>query len=55
MGNTEIDKKDRLLGLADTHQDVVGLDISVDEVTGMDKLKTRYLLNKSITRITRKP
>lgn len=41
LGQTEIDHVDLVAALANTHQEVVGLDITVDEGLGVDVLDTR--------------
>lgn len=41
LGQTEIDNVDLVTSLANTHQEVVRLDISVDERLGMDVLDAR--------------
>lgn len=41
LGKTEIDDVDLVASLADTHEEVVGLDIAVDERLGMDVFDSR--------------
>jgi hypothetical protein len=41
LGQTEIDDIDLVAALADTHEEVVGLDITVDEGLGVDVLDAR--------------
>ena len=36
LGETEVDDIDLIATLADAHQEIVGLDITVDEVAGVD-------------------
>ncbi len=45
LGKTEIDDVDLVSALADAHQEVVGLDVSVDEVTRMDVLDAGNLMS----------
>lgn len=40
LGETEIDDVDLVPAFADAHQEVVGLDVAVDEVAGMDVFDT---------------
>jgi hypothetical protein len=42
---TKVDDIDLVPALADTHQEVVGLDITVDEVTRMDVLNAGNLVS----------
>lgn len=41
LGQTEVNNIDLVTTLANTHQEVVGLDITVDERLGMNVLDTR--------------
>lgn len=41
LGKTEIDDVDLVASLSNTHQEVVGLDISVDKVSGVDVFDSR--------------
>lgn len=41
LGETEVDDIDLVASLADTHQEVVRLDVTVDERLGVDVLDTR--------------
>lgn len=41
LGKTKIDDVDLVAALSDAHQEVVRLDITVDEVSGVDVLDTR--------------
>lgn len=43
LSKTEIDDVDLVPALADTHQEVVGLDVTVNEVSRMDVLDPRDL------------
>ena len=43
LGETEVDDVDLVAALANTHQEVVGFDITVDEVAGVDVLNTGNL------------
>ena len=43
LGETEIDDVHLVATLANTHEEVVGLDVAVNEVTGVDVLDTRDL------------
>jgi len=43
LGETEIDNVNLVPALSDAHQEIVRLDITVDEVAGMDVLHTRDL------------
>jgi hypothetical protein len=43
LGETEIDNVDLVPTLSDAHQEIIGLDITVDEVAGVDVLHTRDL------------
>jgi len=54
LGETEIDHVDLVTTLANTHQEVVGLDITVDEGLGMDILDARdELAGKKENRLER--
>jgi hypothetical protein len=44
LGQTEIDHVDLIATLADTHQEVVRLDVTMDEGLGMNVLNARYEL-----------
>ena len=44
LGNTEINHVDLVSALSNAHQEVVGLDITVDEGLGVDVLDTRNQL-----------
>lgn len=44
LGQTEIDHVDLVATLADTHEEIVGLDITVDERLGVDVLDSGYKL-----------
>jgi len=41
LGKSEIDDVDLVSALAHAHEEIVGLDISVDEIAGMDVLDSR--------------
>jgi hypothetical protein len=41
FGETEINHIDLVASLSDTHEEIVGFDISVDKVSRMDVLDTR--------------
>ena len=43
LGKTEVDDINLISTLADSHQKVVGFDVTVDEVAGMNVLDTRNL------------
>ena len=43
LSETKVDDVDLITPLANAHQEVVGLDIAVDKVTGVDVLDTRDL------------
>ena len=47
LGETKIDDIDLVAALADSHQEVVRLDVTVDEVTGVDVLDARDLSDES--------
>ena len=54
LGETEVDDVDLVAALANTHQEVVGFDITVDEVTGVDVLNTgnlRITVNSRVAKI----
>jgi hypothetical protein len=43
LGQTKIDHVDLVAALADTHEEVVGLDVAVDEVAGVNVLDSGEL------------
>ena len=43
LGETEIDNVHLVTALADTHEEVVGLDVTMNEVPGVNVLDTGYL------------
>lgn len=49
LGETEVDDVDLVATLTDTHQEVVGLDVTVDEVAGVDVLDARDLWRKGMS------
>ena len=43
LRDAEVDKKSGTLGFLSAHEDVLGFDIMMNEVMGMDIFKTGYL------------
>ena len=49
LGETEVNDVDLVTTLANSHQEIVGLDVAVDEVSGVDVLDTRDLEDNTIS------